>query len=191
MVLAVSVPVLHALCVVIQHLLRLATNHELAVVLMNQMTTKNISSTNSSTNTRQTQLVPALGAPSSCVSLCVHPMVHGSWFTHASSMPVCRSCAPTPWFTLSTHASRMYQHDSHINMFNRQHALHVCAGETWGHASTTRVVMFWDNRVRRATLYKSPTLEERTIAFQVVQDGIRDMDLAQEEDGAKRQKTSH
>ena len=41
------------------------------------------------------------------------------------------------------------------------------AGETWGHASTTRIVLFWDQRMRCATLYKSPTLKEITISYQV------------------------
>lgn len=83
-----------------QHLLRLATTHKLAVVLMNQMTTKYVGGSG------KMQLAPALG-------------------------------------------------------------------ESWGHAATNRVVLCWEDRVRTATLYKSPTMQEATIEYTVTADGIR------------------
>ncbi|KAK3737466.1 hypothetical protein QZH41_008352 [Actinostola sp. cb2023] len=43
----------------------------------------------------------------------------------------------------------------------------VCTSESWGHASTIRVVLYWENKQRFATLYKSPTKQEMTVPFQV------------------------
>jgi len=40
-------------------------------------------------------------------------------------------------------------------------------GETWGHASTLRVILFWKGNRRFATLFKSPWKEEATVPFQI------------------------
>lgn len=48
-------------------------------------------------------------------------------------------------------------------------------GESWGHASTIRVILFWDDNKRFATLYKSPTRQETTVPFQIVTSGVRDV----------------
>eukprot|EP00039_Didymoeca_costata_P003433 m.67672 g.67672 ORF g.67672 m.67672 type:complete len:355 (+) comp11906_c0_seq4:140-1204(+) len=82
-----------------QQLLRLATSKEIAIVLMNQMTTKKNANGKS-------QLVPALG-------------------------------------------------------------------ESWGHASTLRVILYCKDGVRKACLYKSPFMQEGTIEYAITVDGIR------------------
>ena len=41
----------------------------------------------------------------------------------------------------------------------------LSVGESWGHASTVRVVLFWSDSERKATLYKSPTHKEATVPF--------------------------
>ena len=40
-------------------------------------------------------------------------------------------------------------------------------GESWGHASTIRVILFWLNNTRHALLYKSPSRRETTVPFQI------------------------
>ncbi|KJE92059.1 RAD51C protein [Capsaspora owczarzaki ATCC 30864] len=47
-------------------------------------------------------------------------------------------------------------------------------GESWGHASTNRVIMFWKDGLRQATLYKSSSMQERTITYQITAEGVRD-----------------
>mmetsp|Transcript_37411 Transcript_37411/g.62981 ORF Transcript_37411/g.62981 Transcript_37411/m.62981 type:complete len:355 (+) Transcript_37411:330-1394(+) len=46
-------------------------------------------------------------------------------------------------------------------------------GESFAHACTTRVILFWDNGERNAQLYKSPRLPPGTVAYSVTEDGIR------------------
>ncbi|CAH1231070.1 DNA repair protein RAD51 homolog 3-like [Branchiostoma lanceolatum] len=48
-------------------------------------------------------------------------------------------------------------------------------GESWGHASTIRVLLFWEAGCRYARLYKSPSREEATVPYQVTVAGIRDV----------------
>ncbi|KAI8823357.1 RecA bacterial DNA recombination protein [Fimicolochytrium jonesii] len=48
-------------------------------------------------------------------------------------------------------------------------------GATWGHACTNRVILFWDQGVRRACLVKSPSLPERTVGFCITSEGVRDV----------------
>ena len=47
-------------------------------------------------------------------------------------------------------------------------------GESWGHASTVRVILQWDKGERRAILFKSPSMREEAVRFAVTLDGIRD-----------------
>ncbi|XP_058967481.2 DNA repair protein RAD51 homolog 3 [Pocillopora verrucosa] len=47
-------------------------------------------------------------------------------------------------------------------------------GESWGHASTIRVVLYWEDNQRFANLYKSPSRQEMIIPFQITADGVRD-----------------
>lgn len=49
-------------------------------------------------------------------------------------------------------------------------------GESWGHASTIRLILYWKHGVRRALLYKSPSEREASVAYQVTLAGIRDLD---------------
>ena len=51
-------------------------------------------------------------------------------------------------------------------------------GESWGHASTVRVILQWDKGERRAVLFKSPSMREETVGFTVTLDGIRDTPAA-------------
>lgn len=44
---------------------------------------------------------------------------------------------------------------------------HPPKGESWGHASTIRIILYWDGVERRAVLYKSPSHDEKTVTFVV------------------------
>lgn len=48
-------------------------------------------------------------------------------------------------------------------------------GESWGHASTVRVILYWEGQQRYAWLYKSPSKKEATVPYQVTMGGIRDI----------------
>eukprot|EP01125_Pyxidicula_operculata_P000937 TRINITY_DN1080_c4_g1_i1.p1 TRINITY_DN1080_c4_g1~~TRINITY_DN1080_c4_g1_i1.p1 ORF type:complete len:425 (+),score=99.67 TRINITY_DN1080_c4_g1_i1:156-1430(+) len=46
-------------------------------------------------------------------------------------------------------------------------------GETWSHAATNRVMLFWEGSLRKARLIKSPNNEDRTVTYCIVPAGIR------------------
>ncbi|KAI9143174.1 RAD51-like protein c-like protein [Paraphysoderma sedebokerense] len=50
-------------------------------------------------------------------------------------------------------------------------------GESWGHASTNRVILYYKDDVRHAYLFKSPNLQACTVRYQITSDGIRDVDV--------------
>eukprot|EP00802_Teleaulax_amphioxeia_P011352 Tamp_11384.p1 GENE.Tamp_11384~~Tamp_11384.p1 ORF type:complete len:384 (+),score=95.44 Tamp_11384:49-1152(+) len=46
-------------------------------------------------------------------------------------------------------------------------------GDTWAHACTSRVMLYWDQGQRYASLYKSPSRKSNTVAYCVTAEGIR------------------
>lgn len=46
-------------------------------------------------------------------------------------------------------------------------------GESWGHACTNRVILYWRDGQRFAHLHKCPSMESKTVPFVVLVDGIR------------------
>ena len=46
-------------------------------------------------------------------------------------------------------------------------------GDSWGHAASTRVILYWENNQRFAHVFKSPSLPASTVPFFIVQDGVR------------------
>jgi len=56
-------------------------------------------------------------------------------------------------------------------------------GESWSHAATNRVELYWDRGVRQAKLVKSPSHKVSTVAYRVSVEGIRDV---REAAGGKR-----
>ena len=46
-------------------------------------------------------------------------------------------------------------------------------GESWSHAATNRVELFWNQTRRTARLTKSPSLSLRSVPYQIVADGVR------------------
>ncbi|XP_069134640.1 DNA repair protein RAD51 homolog 3-like isoform X1 [Argopecten irradians] len=48
-------------------------------------------------------------------------------------------------------------------------------GESWGHVSTIRVILYWEQQKRYAWLYKSPSHQEARAPYQVTMGGIRDV----------------
>jgi len=48
-------------------------------------------------------------------------------------------------------------------------------GESWGHSSAVRVVLYWENAQRHALLFKSPCSKEVEVLYQVTTAGIRDL----------------
>ncbi|CAM9925867.1 unnamed protein product [Ascophyllum nodosum] len=51
-------------------------------------------------------------------------------------------------------------------------------GESWAHAATNRLLLFWNGEDRFAELLKSPRLRHKTVPFAVVRVGIRDAHAA-------------
>lgn len=48
-------------------------------------------------------------------------------------------------------------------------------GDSWGHAATNRIILFWKNGTRNALVYKSPSLPRETAEYAVTEEGIRGM----------------
>lgn len=46
-------------------------------------------------------------------------------------------------------------------------------GESWGHACTNRIILYWRNGQRYAHLHKCPSMESRTVPFLIAGDGVR------------------
>ena len=46
-------------------------------------------------------------------------------------------------------------------------------GESWSHAATNRVELFWNNSIRNAKLVKSPSQKVNTVSYAVTRQGIR------------------
>ena len=46
-------------------------------------------------------------------------------------------------------------------------------GESWSHAATNRVELFWNQGIRNAKLVKSPSQKVNTVTYAVTKDGIR------------------
>jgi len=46
-------------------------------------------------------------------------------------------------------------------------------GDSWGHAASTRVILYWDRDQRFAHVFKSPDMPPATVPFLVCQDGVR------------------
>lgn len=60
---------------------------------------------------------------------------------------------------------------------HQQSSLVPALGESWGHACTIRIILFWEGNSRLANLYKSPSKKEMTVPFNVTCDGIRGVAL--------------
>ena len=43
----------------------------------------------------------------------------------------------------------------------------LLVGESWGHACTIRLILYWEGNQRLVLLYKSPSHRERVVAFQI------------------------
>lgn len=46
-------------------------------------------------------------------------------------------------------------------------------GDSWAHAATSRIILFWQDQTRNAFLYKSPWLPAKTAEYYVTADGVR------------------
>eukprot|EP00884_Botryococcus_braunii_P002529 jgi/Botrbrau1/12277/Bobra.0323s0017.1 len=64
----------------------------------------------------------------------------------------------------------------------KQSSLVPALGESWAHAATTRVILYWQDQTRNAFLYKSPSLPAKSAQYLVTSEGIR---------GQRPQKRSH
>ena len=61
------------------------------------------------------------------------------------------------------------------NSTDRDAYLAPALGESWSHAATNRVELFWNDKTRTARLTKSPSLGLLSVPFQVVSEGVRGM----------------
>ena len=62
--------------------------------------------------------------------------------------------------------------------YQDQSILTPALGESWGHACTSRVNLFWQDAQRHAQLFKSPSQKEQVVRYQIGRDGIQDVDDA-------------
>lgn len=118
-----------------QKLMTLATAKDLAVILMNQVTTKMIK-VNQGRDREQQQ-----GAD------------------------------PYNKYTTSTTVTRLVP----------------ALGDSWAHAATNRIVLYWKDGTRQAFVYKSPTRPAATAEYTVTQDGVRSRRMAKRSRGEKDQ----
>lgn len=56
---------------------------------------------------------------------------------------------------------------------NRGSKLVPALGDSWAHAATSRVILYWEDQTRNAFLYKSPWLPAKTAEYHVTADGVR------------------
>lgn len=71
--------------------------------------------------------------------------------------------------------TRMHRQDGGGPQKDRDAYLAPALGESWSHAATNRVELFWNGKIRTARLTKSPSLGLISVPFQVVADGVRGM----------------
>ncbi|KAE8624937.1 hypothetical protein XENTR_v10006099 [Xenopus tropicalis] len=57
-------------------------------------------------------------------------------------------------------------------------------GESWGHASTIRLVLHWKSKQRFVTLCKSPSQKKATVPYGITSQGFRDAEIAEPEANA-------
>lgn len=55
-------------------------------------------------------------------------------------------------------------------------------GETWGHASTNRIMLFERQGVRYARLLKSPNRKKAEVPYTITEEGVRDLDVEDEDE---------
>jgi len=48
-------------------------------------------------------------------------------------------------------------------------------GDSWAHAATSRVILYWQNSVRHAFIYKSPTQPAAAAEYGITTDGVRSL----------------
>ncbi|KAJ3222536.1 DNA repair protein rad51c [Clydaea vesicula] len=48
-------------------------------------------------------------------------------------------------------------------------------GDSWGHSCTNRILLFWEDGIRNATLVKSPNMKVNTVQFEILNEGISDI----------------
>jgi len=53
-------------------------------------------------------------------------------------------------------------------------------GETWTHAATNRIMLYWKDGKRFADLVKSPTNEKKVVPFAILPEGVRSISQADE-----------
>ncbi|CAH2222643.1 DNA repair RAD51 homolog 3 isoform X1 [Pelobates cultripes] len=54
-------------------------------------------------------------------------------------------------------------------------------GESWGHATGTRLTLNWENKQRFATLNKSPSQKIATVPYAIMHQGFRDIAVPEPE----------
>ena len=62
---------------------------------------------------------------------------------------------------------------SHMRMRYASDLRVLHAGDSWAHAATSRVILYWQEQSRCAYLYKSPSLPARTAEYVVTSEGVR------------------
>ncbi len=62
-------------------------------------------------------------------------------------------------------------------------------GDSWAHAATSRVILYWENTVRHAFIYKSPTQPAAAAEYSVTTDGVRSLKRPSAAAAQKRQRT--
>ena len=59
-------------------------------------------------------------------------------------------------------------------------------GDSWGHAATNRIMLYWKEGLRVAHLFKSSYLKEKTVNYAVEARGICDINPSQLEEASRK-----
>lgn len=63
---------------------------------------------------------------------------------------------------------------------NKTTSIIPALGESWSHACTYRLFLYWKGSERCARLFKSPVHKEQTVSYHITQEGVRSLDKKRE-----------
>ncbi len=180
--------VLHALGA---DLHRLAVDFNLGVVLINQVTTKFLSSTprpssntassssSSVTNSHGTTAASSsTGVPQRTVSsgYISYGSVKKHYSTSTSSMGGEGADDKEDNSTAANSSSSSSSGGGKLSLSSERSIIAPALGDTWAHVAASRVLLFWSGARRIARVFKSPTLPVTERMYVVTGDGIRDVE---------------
>jgi RAD51-like protein 2 len=76
---------------------------------------------------------------------------------------------------INNQENSLYSEDGANHMMQETSHLSPALGESWAHACATRVLLYWNNRVRAAKLLKSSSKLTASCLYMVSEKGVRDL----------------